>query len=337
MTDAVDTATRRRLLAATSIGSALAFLDVTVVNVALPAIGRDLELGLSGQQGAVLSYALTLSACYLAAGAVADRIGLQRAFRAGTLAFAVASIGVGFASSEALLLLGRAVQGVAAALLTTSSLALLRASWAKDAGRAIGLWTSFTSAAILVGPPLGGAVVELASWRWIFLVNVPLAVLAIVLASDRGRPLAMSESTRAPDAWSLAVATLSIGGVTALLVERSALGGDRAAMIAVVVAVSLAVVVRRQRGGATPLIPGELLRRRSFVAALAATVTMYGALGASGFFASLYLQSPAVGYTAFEAGIVQVPTTVVLLALAPTFGRIADRRGPRGLLIAGAL
>ena len=179
---------RRLTLVATALGSALAFLDSTVVVVALPQIESDLDLGLVGQQWVVLGYALALSALYLVFGAIGDRIGLRRTFVGGVVVFAVASLLCALAMGEATLVAGRVLQGVGGAALTTS-LALLRVTWAEDAGRAIGLWTSLTSVATVGGPPLGGLIVDSASWRWIFVINIPLAAVTVVLAlaarSDR--------------------------------------------------------------------------------------------------------------------------------------------------------
>ena len=169
-------------LFATALGSALAFLDTTVVIVALPAMEKDMGLGLTGQQWVYLSYALSLSAFYLVGGAIGDRVGLRKTFIVGVILFAAASLVTALAPTEAVLIAGRTLQGVGGAVLTTTSLALLRVTWAGEAGRAIGLWTSLTSLATVGGPPLGGLIVQTVSWRWVFLINVPLAVVTVVLA-----------------------------------------------------------------------------------------------------------------------------------------------------------
>ena len=174
---------RRTLtLAATVLGSSLAFIDATVVFVALPTIAEDLDLGLTGQQWIVLSYSLALASLYLVGGAIGDRYGRRPTFIAGAAGFAVASAFAGFAPTGGFLILARALQGVAGAFLTTNSLALLRGVYGDEAGRAIGLWTAFTTVATIGGPPLGGALVEWVSWRWIFFINLPLAALTVVLA-----------------------------------------------------------------------------------------------------------------------------------------------------------
>ena len=165
---------RRTLtLAATVLGSSLAFIDATVVFVALPTIAEDLDLGLTGQQWIVLSYSLSLASLYLVGGAIGDRYGRRPTFIAGAAGFAVASVFAGFAPTGGLLILARLLQGVAGAFLTTNSLALLRGVYGDEAGRAIGLWTAFTTVATIAGPPVGGALVEWVSWRWIFFINLP--------------------------------------------------------------------------------------------------------------------------------------------------------------------
>src|SRR5947208_10369676 len=179
---------RRRLtLAATALGSALAFIDASVVVVALPTIQHDLDFGLAGEQWVFLAYSLALAALYLPAGGVGDRYGRRTTFVAGIVGFAGASAVAGAAPDATVLIVARALQGIAGAFMTTNSLALLRELYGrKDAGRAIGLWTSLTGVATIGGPPLGGVIVEYVSWRWIFFINLPLAVLAAVLAV-RGR------------------------------------------------------------------------------------------------------------------------------------------------------
>src|SRR5918994_4773271 len=179
--------TRQQLtLAATILGSSLAFIDTTVVIVALPTIERELDLGLAGQQWIFLAYSLTLAALYLTGGAVGDRYGRRQTFAFGVIAFAIASALAGAAPGGALLIAARALQGIGGAFLTTNSLALLRATYGDEAGKAIGLWTAFTSVSTIGGPVLGGALIEWVSWRWIFYLNLPLAAATLLLAY-RGR------------------------------------------------------------------------------------------------------------------------------------------------------
>src|SRR5436190_6249346 len=177
---------RRLTLAATVLGSSLAFVDASVVVVALPTIQDDLHFSLAGEQWVFLAYSLALAALYLPAGAVGDRRGRRETFMAGIVGFALASALAGAAPTGGVLIVARALQGAAGAFLATNSLALLRESYGDNSGRAVGLWTAFTSVATLGGPPLGGVIVEWVSWRWIFFVNLPLAAGALLLA-HRGR------------------------------------------------------------------------------------------------------------------------------------------------------
>ncbi len=216
---------RRQLtLAATILGSSLAFIDATVVIVAMPTIESDLDLGLTGEQWIFLAYSLTLAALYLPAGAIGDRYGRRPVFIAGAVGFAAASALAGAAPDEATLIAARALQGVAGAFLTTNSLALLRAVYADEAGRAIGLWTSFTSVATIAGPPAGGALVEWISWRWIFFLNLPFAVAAILLARAGNCEERKQERIGRLDLPGALLAALAFGSLTWGLVEGAEKG-----------------------------------------------------------------------------------------------------------------
>src|SRR5690242_16522648 len=176
-------AKRRLTLIATIIGSSITFVDGTVVNIALPTIGRELDAGLSAQQWIMLSYSLAVASLYIVAGALGDRFGRRPLFTIGVVGFAVASALCGVAPNTALLISGRVLQGVFGALLATNSLALLRATFGAESGRAVGLWTAWTGIGSLLGPPIGGLLVEYASWRWIFFINLPAAVLTVAMAA----------------------------------------------------------------------------------------------------------------------------------------------------------
>ena len=324
---------RRLTLAATVIGSSLAFIDATVVIVALPTIESDLELGLSGQQWVYLSYSLALAALYLVAGAVGDRRGRREMFVAGVAGFAVASLLAGVAPNGAFLIAARALQGVAGAFLTVNSLALLREVYGAEAGRAIGLWTAFTSVATVAGPPAGGALVEWVSWRWIFFINLPLAALAVVLALAGRCPQREELRVGRLDLPGAALAAIGFGSLTYGMVEGAEDGFGAYWWAFVLAAASLAAFAVVETRTRDPMLPLELFRRRNFTAANLETFLVYASLSGNLVFVTLYLQF--LGFSPFEAGLLTVPVSAVLIALAARFGALADRFGPRLFLTAG--
>jgi EmrB/QacA subfamily drug resistance transporter len=326
---------RRKLtLAACIIGSSLAFVDATVVIVALPTIEADLDLGLSGQQWVFLSYSLALAALYLVGGAVGDRFGRRRVFAAGVGGFALASALAGAAPSGEILIVARFLQGVAGAFLTTNSLALLRAVYAENAGRAIGLWTSFTSVTTIAGPPLGGALAEWASWRWIFFVNLPLAGLAFLLVQAGRDPAEQLEThPRRLDVRGAVLAALGLGTLTYGAVEGAENGLADQWWAFAIAAVALSAFVVVERRAAEPMIPFALFRHGNLAAANAETFLVYASLYGFLIFFTLFLQS--LGFTPFEAGLITTPTSLVMIALAARFGTLADRHGPRLYLTLG--
>jgi EmrB/QacA subfamily drug resistance transporter len=330
-----STERRRTLtLAACIIGSSLAFVDATVVIVALPTIEADLGLGLSGQQWVFLSYSLALASLYLVGGAVGDRFGRRKVFAAGVGGFALASVLAGAAPSGAVLIVARTLQGVAGAFLTTNSLALLRAVYAENAGRAIGLWTSFTSVATIAGPPAGGALVEWASWRWIFFINLPLAGLAFVLAQagrDRGEHL--EGRARRLDVPGAVLAAIGLGTLTYGAVEGADNGFAERWWAFAIAAVALSAFVVVERRAAEPMVPFSLFRRGNLAAANGETFLVYAAIYGFLIFFTLFLQS--LGFTPFEAGLIMTPPSLVLVVLAARFGALADRHGPRLFLSLG--
>jgi EmrB/QacA subfamily drug resistance transporter len=324
---------RRLTLAATILGSSMAY--VTAVSVAVPVIGEQFGIGLAGQQWIVLSYSLALASLYLVAGALGDRLGRREMFIAGTIGFALASAVAGAAPNAPVLIVGRVLQGATGALLTTGSLALLRQTFGKESGRAIGLWTAGTGAVSLGGPPLGGALIEFASWRWIFYLNVPLALAAVVLArlgsEERVPPKATTAALDIPGA---ALAAVGLGFLTYALVEGGEQGFASVGWAFAVASVGLAIFLVRELRASEPLLPLGLFRNRDFALVNVTTLLVYSALAGSTFFLVLYLQS-VVGYSPFEVGLLLIPSTLVMLVLAPRFGRLGDRYGPRLFLTAG--
>ena len=332
---ATFTLERRRTLTllATVLGSSLAFIDATVVVVALPTMERDLDLGLSGQQWVFLSYSLALAALYLAGGAVGDRYGRRTTFMAGAAGFALASLLAAAAPNGELLIFARALQGVAGAFLTTNSLALLRSVYGDEAGRAIGLWTSLTSVAGIAGPPLGGALVEWVSWRWIFLINLPLAVVTVALAHvgrcDERAQLRVGRL----DVAGAALAAGGFGTLTYGLVEGAERGFGALWWAFAAAAALLGTFVWAERRAEEPMLPFDLFRRRNFAIANLETFLVYGALYGQIVFLQLFLQF--LGFSPFQASLVTIPASLVLIVLAARFGALADRHGPRLYLTAG--
>jgi EmrB/QacA subfamily drug resistance transporter len=326
--------TRRTLtLVATILGSSLAFIDASVVIVALPTIERELDLGLTGQEWVFLSYSLSLAALYLCAGAIGDRYGRRATFIAGAAGFALTSILAGAAPNGAVLILARLLQGVAGAFLTTNSLALLRGVYADEAGRAIGLWTAMTSVATIAGPPAGGALVEWASWRWIFFLNIPLAALTVLLARlgrcDERAELRLGRL----DLPGAVLAALGFGAVTYAMVEGADKGFSDywwAFLVGVCSLVAFVVVERRVR---EPMLPFDLFKRRNFAVANLETFLVYASLYGFFVYFTLYLQF--LGFTPFEAGLVNIPSSLLMILLAARFGALADRHGPRLYLTLG--
>jgi EmrB/QacA subfamily drug resistance transporter len=320
---------RGLILVATIIGSSITFVDGTVVNIALPTIGRELDAGLSAQQWVTLSYSLAVASLYIVSGALGDRYGRWLLFVIGVAGFAAASAVAGVAPNVELLIAGRVLQGVAGALLTTNSLALLRATYGEDSGRAVGQWTAWSGIGSMIGPPLGGLLVQVASWRWIFFLNLPFAALALAMAfagrsvedrSAKPRPLQI------PGAVAIAV---TFGGLTYGLIDGARAGFGSVWPWFALSLVGLVALIVSERRAADPLLPRELLRARIFVVANLYTFLVYAALGASTFFLALYLQSQAVGYTPARASLIFLPISMVMFFLAARFGRLADRDGPR--------
>jgi EmrB/QacA subfamily drug resistance transporter len=326
---------RRRALtlAACVIGSSMAFIDATVVIVAMPTIEQDLGLGLSGQEWLFLSYSLALASLYLFAGAVGDRLGRRTTFSAGVAAFAVASAIAGAAPDGAVLIAARALQGIGGAFLTTNSLALLRAVYGDQAGRAIGLWTAFTSVSTIIGPPVGGAIVEWTSWRWIFYLNLPLAVITIGLAhlgrcEERGQ-----RGTRKLDVPGAILAATGFGLVTFAMVEGADRGFSGYWWAFLGGATALVAFVFVERRVAEPMLPFALFKGGNFAAANAETFVTYAAIYGYLVFFTLYLQT--LGFSPFEAGLISTPSSIILVLFATRFGTLADKHGPRLYLTLG--
>ncbi|MXP23580.1 DHA2 family efflux MFS transporter permease subunit [Gordonia sp. HNM0687] len=320
----------RWLIAAAVLGSGVAFLDSTVVNVALPAIARDLDTGLSGQQWVLDGYLLTLSALLLAGGAAGDRYGRRRIFVGGLVVFALASAACGLAPTAEALVVARIVQGIGAAAVVPGSLALIEAEITEDdRGRAIGLWAGMSGATTALGPFVGGWLVDAASWRWVFLLSVPVALGAIWIAMRHVVESRHEQSTGGLDVAGAATVTMGLAGVIYAMIEGPSRGWGPVALAALLggVALLVAFVVIEWRSSA-PLLPLGLFRAGQFAGANLTTLLVYAALGGALFLLALQLQQ-SMGYSALEAGVATLPATVIMLFGSPLSGKSAQVTGPR--------
>ncbi|NYI42584.1 MFS transporter [Demequina lutea] len=345
---ATRTPQQRLILAIAITASFVAFLDSSVVNVALPAIVKQLGGGLTTQQWTVDAYLLTLGSLILVAGSVSDAFGRQRVLRIGLILFGIASLATAAAPTAGVLIAARLLQGVAGAMLVPSSLALIASTFdGAERGRAIGTWTAATSGAMIAGPLLGGLAVDLASWRWAFVINVlPIAaamyLLTRVEAGDVRSDNARSDNARSDNAHvdlvSAALCALGLGGAVFALIEQPNLGwGDPAVWGAGLGGAAVfGAFVWRQARIARPMLPLGLFAARNFAWGNISTLLVYGALGLNGFVVSVYLQERA-GLTATAAGLSTMPITVALIVLSSRAGVLAGRIGPRLFMTLGPL
>jgi EmrB/QacA subfamily drug resistance transporter len=328
-------ATRRRTLTlvATILGSGIALLDGTIVNVALPAIENDLGGGLAGQQWVVNAYLLTLGSLILLGGSLGDVYGERKVFALGVAGFGLTSVLCAIAPTIETLVAARAVQGMTSALLTPASLALIATTFEdeRERGAAIGTWTAWAGIAAVVGPLAGGWIVDVAAWRWIFGVNVPVVLLTLVLiyvAVERDERQKRRE--RRLDLAGATLAAVGLAGPVFALVEQPSRGwldpivlGGLAGGGVVLVAFVLWELHTRD-----PMLPCGLFARRNFTFANLETLLVYAGLSSLFFFLTIYLQQVA-GYSALESGLVAVPVTVILFFLSRRFGALSARYGPR--------
>ena len=330
----LGTTSGRAVVAAAVLGSGMVLLDGTVVNVALRTVGEDLGASLAELQWVTNGYLLSLASLILLGGSLGDRLGRRRVFLVGTGWFALASLLCGLAPTPAVLIAARVLQGVGAALLTPGSLAMIQGAFVRgDRARAIGAWSGLGSIAAALGPFVGGSLVQFASWRWIFLVNLPLAA-ATVLVARRWVP-----ETRDPgplprfDPAGAALAALALAGTTYALVEWGTRPAPWSAGLALLAAAGFLVVERRSDH---PMLPLPIFAERSFATANLVTLLVYAALGAVLFFLVLELQTVG-GYGALAAGLATRPLTVCMLLLAARGGALAARIGARVPMTLGPL
>ncbi|TCO13854.1 EmrB/QacA subfamily drug resistance transporter [Kribbella steppae] len=342
MTDeriAFGTSRARWVLAATALGSGMAFLDGTVVNVALPAMGEEFDAEVAGLQWIINAYMLPLAALILLSGSLGDRLGRRKVFVVGVVWFAIASVICMVAPSIEVMIAGRVLQGIGGALLTPGSLAILQTSFAQsDRGKAVGAWSGLTSVAAAVGPFVGGGLVDSGSWRLIFLLNLPIA-LVTVLITLRHVPESRDETAAGKlDITGAVVVTTGLGGLTFGLIRAGDRGfDDPVVLVSLAIGViALAVFVEVERRSSHPMLPPGIFANRRFTGANLVTVVVYGGLGTATFLLVVYLQT-VLGYSALWAGAALLPMTVLMLALSGYAGGLADTIGARIPMTVGPL
>ena len=324
-------ASGRWVLLAAVLGSGMAFIDVTAVNVALPRIGRDLDAPLSALQWTVSGYTLTLAAFILLGGSLGDRYGRRRVYLVGTTWFAVASLLCALAPDPATLIAARVLQGVGGALLTPGSLAMLQSSFVPEhRARAIGAWSGLLGTAGAVGPLLGGYLVDAVSWRAVFLINLPLAGVAVLLTLRRVPADLPAQPAGRFDLAGAALCALGLAALTQALVAAGE-GGAPGPTVLATGSVGLALLagfVLVERRQSDPMMPPELFASRLFSVTNLVTFVMYGALGGLLFMLGLQLQLVA-GFSALAAGAAMLPTTALMLLFSARAAALAERIGPR--------
>jgi EmrB/QacA subfamily drug resistance transporter len=322
---------QRLTLIATILGSTVVFLDATIVNVALPSIGRELDAGLAGQQWVLEAYMLTMVSLLLVGGSLGDQFGRRRLFVIGLIAFGATSILCALAPTEEFLIGARALQGIAGALLVPGSLAIVAATFSgEERGKAVGTWTAWTGIATVFGPAGGGALVGLISWRAIFWVNIPLIAATVMLTLRAVEESSDPDGFRGIDVPGVLLSAAGLAGPVFALIEQPTRGwGDPIVWLPLIAGVTcFAAFVAWEAVAPRPMLDLSLFRIRNFAVANATTLTVYAGLAAGLLFVGLYLQQ-VVGYTAFEAGLATTPISLLLFFLSPRWGRLASGAGPR--------
>jgi EmrB/QacA subfamily drug resistance transporter len=328
---------KRLVLLISILASFVAFLDGSVVNVALPAIVRDLGGGLVTQQWVVDAYLITLSSLILVAGSLSDLFGRRRMLQLGLVGFGVASVLCAVAPTSETLIIFRALQGIAGALLVPSSLALIIATFSGDGeGKAIGTWTAWTGISYIIGPLLGGFLIDAVSWRLIFAINVlPIAVTLWQMRLLRGKEQLGKAKV---DILGAALCVLGLGGTVFALIEQVHYGwGSPIIYVPFIVGVAmLAYFIRHERRSDHPMLDLDLFKVRNFSVGNIATVAVYAGLSVAGFLITVFIQQVG-GYSAIEAGLALLPVTIIMFVLSPRFGALCGKYGPRFFMAAGPL
>jgi EmrB/QacA subfamily drug resistance transporter len=327
---------QRTVLVVAILASFVAFLDGAIINVALPAIAREIGGGLVTQQWVVDAYMITLGALILLAGSLSDTFGRLRILRIGLIGFAATSLACALAPTDIVLIIARAFQGVTGALLVPSSLALIISRFKHEAqSRAIGLWTGWTGTAFIAGPLLGGILVDTVSWRLIFAVNiVPVAVTLWLMHNIT--PDAIEGKAARIDVAGAILGMLGLGGVVYGLIAQDRFGWTNPSVLVGLIGgtISFGAFLWWERRTRDPMLPLQMFRIRNFGMGNVATLAIYGALAFGLFAITVYIQQSA-GFSAIAAGLATLPTTILMLFLSPVFGKLAGRFGPRLFMTIG--
>jgi EmrB/QacA subfamily drug resistance transporter len=338
--EALSQRRKQLVLAAAILGTTVVTIDSTVANVALPAIADDLGGGLAGQQWTANAYLVTLSSLLLIGGSLGDIFGERRVFALGVFLFGATSLACAIAPTIEVLVGARALQGMAGALLTPAALAVIVSTFPPDErGKAVGAWTAWGGIGTVLGPVIGGQLVDSASWRWIFAINVPIVVITIMMILRFVPAGRERDPTARVDVVGALLCALGLAGLTFGLIEQP-LHGWASPVVALPLVLGVLLfagfLLWEGRLAERPMLPLALFRRRNFAAGNLETFLMYGGLGLLFFFLVLFLQQVA-GFSALEAGSSSIPVTVLMFGLSMRFGALADRYGPRFFMGIGPL